>query len=627
MSDTIPDNDSSTKPKEPLNAMGASGCTPAPPPFDPLTLSATIAAAGVGESIVPDLMRIYESLTQSKTPDVPSQVLQQQSENIGKLSSNGYVPEAANFSASSKSEGHVEGYGDYPPPAGYGNHEQNGMTPPPYSHQATCPYQAIPANRSTRKRSTPIPPFEDVPRVEVDNTFSSAGSVDYSYGGAKRRKPSKKDEKMQKDKDGRWSKRFTWPEDLHRDFVASIFDVGLKHSSPSTVLEQMTPHEQVTTERVKSHLQKYRLHRQKSKKEFMTEFESTLHRLRQTGYDGIDTLSGGKVAGQAAFATMTNQSTNALSKATTPDMATKLATEKEISPPPLMVSHQQPTKDEISPEMLVLPRLTEEEKSSPIGASMGYLMGLFFSLKQQLDMQRQHQDIVRQQQEASAVAAANVNVNVNIASQSDIEQQDAAARVYDSFVKGLPTADSDSPEYDEIVAPANVASNVAVTLSPGGLPSTRNNLEENNIMKREMKNQMAFQSKMRALKQQEQSKYKMQFNYASMQDSQDNPPRKNGRQRQSRSELGSNASHEYAGQITPPSQPQEAQEQYHYIQQRENEVAASFQDFQGAGEVQTDDAPGGNDEPRQYSLSMGEEDDFWNTDVVDDQLFQFLMNN
>lgn len=40
--------------------------------------------------------------------------------------------------------------------------------------------------------------------------------------------------KNKKDLNGRWSKRFTWPDELHRDFVAAIFDVGLKHSSPSS---------------------------------------------------------------------------------------------------------------------------------------------------------------------------------------------------------------------------------------------------------------------------------------------------------------------------------------------------------------------------------------------------------
>lgn len=616
MSETIPDNDSSTKPKEQSNTMSSTICLPAPPPFDPLTMSSTSAAAGVGESIVPDLMRIYESLTQSKTPDIPPHIPQQQSESKRKVAPGTYVPQPGHYKAN---ELNAEGYIDYSSTTGKGKqfcNEKSATMVPPFQQQTPYSYQAVP----DKWKRSPLP-YDDPSRVEVEATYSSTGSVEFSYGVAKRRKNNRKDDKNSKEKDGRWSKRFTWPEDLHRDFVAAIFDVGLKHSSPSTVLEQMAPHEQVTTERVKSHLQKYRLHRQKSKKEFMTDFESTLQRLKQNGYEGIDTLSGGKVAGQVAYATMTNQSTNAVSKAANPDTINKLVTEKEKSVLATLPDHKG-TNPDISPEMLVLPRLTEDEKTSPIGASMGYLMGLFFSLKQQLEMQRQQQEIQAQQRLASKAVA---EASINLASQSDIEQQNAAARVYDSFVKGLPG--STPTECDSTLDPPSVKSNPAVTQSQSAMPSTRNNLEENNLMKQEMKNQMAFQSKMRALKRQEQNKYKTQLNYAAAQDTQDNSPRRSGQPQRtlSRSESSTKPSNEHSGKITPPAQPQEAQEQYHYMQQQENEVTASYQYFQGAGDIQTDDMAGSTSEPRQYPLSMGEDDDFWNTDVVDDQLFQFLM--
>ena len=42
---------------------------------------------------------------------------------------------------------------------------------------------------------------------------------------------------------------------------------------------------------------------------------------------------------------------------------------------------------------LQLPNLSAAEKTSPIGASMGYLMGLFFSLKQQLLAERASKNI------------------------------------------------------------------------------------------------------------------------------------------------------------------------------------------------------------------------------------------
>ena len=67
-------------------------------------------------------------------------------------------------------------------------------------------------------------------------------------------------------------KRFVWPDDLHRDFVAAIFDVGLKSASPKTILEMMTNTKDLTADHIKSHLQKYRLHRERAREEFLQHF-------------------------------------------------------------------------------------------------------------------------------------------------------------------------------------------------------------------------------------------------------------------------------------------------------------------------------------------------------------------
>eukprot|EP00537_Pseudo-nitzschia_pungens_P003280 CAMPEP_0172363250 /NCGR_PEP_ID=MMETSP1060-20121228/6667_1 /TAXON_ID=37318 /ORGANISM="Pseudo-nitzschia pungens, Strain cf. cingulata" /LENGTH=247 /DNA_ID=CAMNT_0013085959 /DNA_START=51 /DNA_END=791 /DNA_ORIENTATION=+ len=66
-----------------------------------------------------------------------------------------------------------------------------------------------------------------------------------------------------------------WTEEQHREFVASIFDIGLKNASPAVILENMTQKvESITSERVKSKLQKYRSekNREKSREEFMDEY-------------------------------------------------------------------------------------------------------------------------------------------------------------------------------------------------------------------------------------------------------------------------------------------------------------------------------------------------------------------
>ena len=54
------------------------------------------------------------------------------------------------------------------------------------------------------------------------------------------------------------AKRAVW-ESTHRMFVAAIYKAGIKHASPSVIMENMTlSHKAITSERVKSHLQKYR---------------------------------------------------------------------------------------------------------------------------------------------------------------------------------------------------------------------------------------------------------------------------------------------------------------------------------------------------------------------------------
>lgn len=324
--------DSTTDKEEEAPATDAMSYPPIPPPFNP----GESEGQGTFNSVVPDLMKVYESLTQSKTP------------------------QDAAFAH--------------------------------WSYDATAaPHTAI-----------SDPDLEDSSKREAEEETGSTRSA------AKRRK---------KEPDGRWSKRFTWPEELHRDFVSAIFDVGLKHSSPATILEHMPPHEQINAERIKSHLQKYRLHRVKSKKEFMSSYEASLQ-----GFKGTASLASGEVAGYLAHTALAGE-----------DGATKPEAKR------------QPKAE------LLLPQLTVEEKQSPIGASMGYLMGLFFSLRQQLMAQRE-----------AKIPPAPLDVA-------------AAAVEHPDDAKSAP----------------------------------RSQLEQSHMMKREMQSQMAVQNKMRMLKQKELQKYKL----------------------------------------------------------------------------------------------------------------------
>ncbi|ETO71061.1 hypothetical protein F444_12543 [Phytophthora nicotianae P1976] len=89
-------------------------------------------------------------------------------------------------------------------------------------------------------------------------------------------KPAPKQRKYE-----RKTKRFIWPDDLHRLFVAAIFDVGLKNASPKALLALMEaagPNSGLTTEHLKSHLQKYRLNYERSRMEFLEYYDRSAKR-------------------------------------------------------------------------------------------------------------------------------------------------------------------------------------------------------------------------------------------------------------------------------------------------------------------------------------------------------------
>lgn len=68
----------------------------------------------------------------------------------------------------------------------------------------------------------------------------------------------------------------SFPKDIEAEFAAAIFDLGLKHSSPKILMQLMPEYESLTTEHIKSHLQKYRIHSERSKEEFLQYYEDNM---------------------------------------------------------------------------------------------------------------------------------------------------------------------------------------------------------------------------------------------------------------------------------------------------------------------------------------------------------------
>ncbi|CAM9906568.1 unnamed protein product, partial [Scytosiphon promiscuus] len=79
-------------------------------------------------------------------------------------------------------------------------------------------------------------------------------------------------------------KRFIWPEELHRDFIAAVFDMGLKKADPSRLKEVLPKKERsLDAEVMKSHIQKLRSFRYQMKSTLAGDNLDTAEELAQKG--------------------------------------------------------------------------------------------------------------------------------------------------------------------------------------------------------------------------------------------------------------------------------------------------------------------------------------------------------
>jgi len=459
----------------------------------------------LGQSVVPDLMKVYESLTQSSTPhdgissrSTPPHVQEgHQHHQHSSYYDQGSDQQGSGADAAGYNQ-HPEQQKNYdaafePSPLGIGGKEFNyaieyqrqeeianqvpSLPPPLPPEIAPEPGGAAPTRSSTRKRARATPPSIDV----GDSAGAGRRGGRSSTRGSKGRKKSSKT-------DNRWSKRFQWPDELHREFVSAVFDVGLKHSSPSAIMENMPSRDEtITSERVKSHLQKYRVHRARSKKEFMGSYDAAAAKFRKcpeghlVDKREIAALTSGEVAAHlSCVASATDDATAA----------------NGSSPPELPSSSHEAAAAAASGDVLHLPKLTEEEKRSPIGASMGYLMGLFFALQQQLSQQRASQA----KREGVAIAAEATSSPVSA------PLSNPAGPNYGSYDappdQGSSSSDQTPPPSHQSLQHRYSSSHAqhAVATSSSAI------LEANNMMKRDMRAQMKLQNQMREFKNKEVAK-------------------------------------------------------------------------------------------------------------------------
>ena len=173
----------------------------------------------------------------------------------------------------------------------------------------------------------------------------------------------------------------------HRDLALAIYEVGMKNASPAVIRENMSPMtpDVITSERLKSHLQKYRVNRNTSKEDFLAFYDAWMSKALSEAQISSSTatlppdmlsagnLSSGALAAFLGFSTMMEDEHQ--SATVSFGEGTRGRTETGLSAC-------------LSTENIVFPRLTEDEKRSSLGMSLCYVMGLFVMIKHQIGEMR-----------------------------------------------------------------------------------------------------------------------------------------------------------------------------------------------------------------------------------------------
>ena len=183
---------------------------------------------------------------------------------------------------------------------------------------------------------------------------------------------------------------YLWGTDMHSSFVAAIFEEGLKHSSPSVIMENMVcPPKTLTSERVKSHLQKFRKSKQKEKQKFMDEYATFVELFQKIGKNprlafqepfNNNILTGGKAAAFVTHSVLARDKRRRVASRRICEGDDKGSIKRPHDFEDLNM-HSLPTK-------IAYPKLTEEEKKTAIGVSLYFTMGLVEHMKRYVGERR-----------------------------------------------------------------------------------------------------------------------------------------------------------------------------------------------------------------------------------------------
>jgi SHAQKYF class myb-like DNA-binding protein len=209
-----------------------------------------------------------------------------------------------------------------------------------------------------------------------------------------------------------------WTEQFHRQFVEAIMMSGMKQASPSVILHHMSyPHESLSSERVKSRLQKYRRNRDKSESEFMQEYDSWM----QTAL----TMGATTTASPSAIAEMmgsTDDRPHLLGGHAAAFLSFAALAEEHSTTEPIMM----PLPPDLPPQDFVgaripNPALTPQERKSPLGASIMRVVALCRSMTQCLLQQREatNQEAATAGLESTSLEREHADVQLTRAASTD----------------------------------------------------------------------------------------------------------------------------------------------------------------------------------------------------------------
>lgn len=215
----------------------------------------------------------------------------------------------------------------------------------------------------------------------------------------------------------------SWTLDLHRDFVEAVLEIGLAHASPAVIKEHLvSENSEVNAERLKSHLQKYRKNRAKSKTEFLREYDEWIKKAMILGKYGLseglrkpqevmgdmntsrtkDTdLLGGHSAAFLTYSIMAQDSDKTLREQDESPLDVSTGATASAPPPSKKLRPSSPYNTKsfeksahdfanhfVGTTEFDFPKLTKEEEASPLGIAIAHTRGLVLSMSQQIMSER-----------------------------------------------------------------------------------------------------------------------------------------------------------------------------------------------------------------------------------------------